>query len=118
DANEIRIRREDGTLDKYTLEKYRRSNNSKSYNQTPNVKLGDQVDKSDVIANGPTMDHGELALGQNPLIAFMTWNMYNYEDAIMLYELLVKDDVYSSISFEVFESEARYNMLGTEVINI
>lgn len=116
DANEIRIRREDGTLDKYTLEKYRRSNNSKSYNQTPNVKLGDQVDKSDVIANGPTMDHGELALGQNPLIAFMTWNMYNYEDAIMLSERLVKDDVYTSISIEDYESEARDTKLGPEEI--
>ena len=73
--------------------------------QTPNVKLGDHVDESDVIANGPTMDHGELALGQNPLIAFMTWNMYNYEDAIMLSERLVKDDVYTSISIEDYESE-------------
>ena len=116
DANEIRIRREDGTLDKYTLEKYRRSNNSKSYNQTPNVKLGDHVDASDVIANGPTMDHGELALGQNPLIAFMTWNMYNYEDAIMLSERLVKDDVYTSISIEDYESEARDTKLGPEEI--
>ena len=116
DANEIRIRREDGTLDKYTLEKYRRSNNSKSYNQTPNVKLGDHVDVSDVIANGPTMDHGELALGQNPLIAFMTWNMYNYEDAIMLSERLVKDDVYTSISIEDYESEARDTKLGPEEI--
>ena len=116
DADEIRIRREDGTLDKYTLEKYRRSNNSKSYNQTPNVKLGDHVDESDVIANGPTMDHGELALGQNPLIAFMTWNMYNYEDAIMLSERLVKDDVYTSISIEDYESEARDTKLGPEEI--
>ena len=116
DADEIRIRREDGTLDKYTLEKYRRSNNSKSYNQIPNVKLGDHVDESDVIANGPTMDHGELALGQNPLIAFMTWNMYNYEDAIMLSERLVKDDVYTSISIEDYESEARDTKLGPEEI--
>ena len=116
DGNEIRIRREDATLDKYVLEKYRRSNNSKSYNQTPNVKQGDKVEVGDVIANGPTMDRGELALGQNPLIAFMTWNMYNYEDAIMLSERLVKDDVYTSISIEDYESEARDTKLGPEEI--
>ncbi|MCT6919909.1 MAG: DNA-directed RNA polymerase subunit beta, partial [Bifidobacteriales bacterium] len=116
DANTIRVRRADSTLDKYTLEKYRRSNNSKSYNQTPNVKLGDKVVKGEVIANGPTMDHGELALGQNPVIAFMTWNMYNYEDAIMLSERLVKDDVYTSISIEDYESEARDTKLGPEEI--
>ncbi|MDO4912660.1 MAG: DNA-directed RNA polymerase subunit beta [Lactobacillus sp.] len=116
DADHIRIRRADKTLDEYTLEKYRRSNNSKSYNQTPNVKLGDKVDKGDVIANGPTMADGELALGQNPVIAFMTWNMYNYEDAIMLSERLVKDDVYTSISIEDCESEARDTKLGPEEI--
>ncbi len=76
----------------------------------------DHVEKSEIIANGPTMDHGELALGQNPVIAFMTWNMYNYEDAIMLSERLVKDDVYTSISIEDYESEARDTKLGPEEI--
>ncbi|MCH3904808.1 MAG: DNA-directed RNA polymerase subunit beta [Lactobacillus sp.] len=116
DANEIRIRREDGTLDKYTLEKYRRSNATKNYNQTPNVSLGDHVEEGEVIGNGAAMDQGELALGQNPLIAFLTWNMYNYEDAIMISERMVKDDVYTSIHIEDYESEARDTKLGPEEI--
>lgn len=116
DADEIRVRREDQTLDTYKLEKYRRSNASKSYNQTPNVDLGDEVHKGDVIANGPAMESGELAGGQNPVIAFMTWNMYNFEDAIMLSERLVKDDVYTSMHIEEYESEARDTKLGPEEI--
>ncbi len=116
DANEIRIRREDGTLDKYKLEKYRRSNATKNYNQTPNVSTGDKIKAGQVIGNGPSMDHGELALGQNPLIAFLTWNMYNYEDAIMISERMVKDDVYTSIHIEDYESEARDTKLGPEEI--
>jgi DNA-directed RNA polymerase subunit beta len=116
DANEIRIGREDGTLDKYKLEKYRRSNATKNYNQTPNVSTGDKIKAGQVIGNGPSMDHGELALGQNPLIAFLTWNMYNYEDAIMISERMVKDDVYTSIHIEDYESEARDTKLGPEKI--
>jgi DNA-directed RNA polymerase subunit beta len=116
DAEEIRIRREDGTLDKYKLEKYRRSNATKNYNQTPNVSVGDHVEKGEVIGNGAAMDQGELALGQNPLIAFLTWNMYNYEDAIMISERMVKDDVYTSIHIEDYESEARDTKLGPEEI--
>ncbi|APG72211.1 DNA-directed RNA polymerase subunit beta [Lactobacillus delbrueckii subsp. delbrueckii] len=116
DANEIRVRREDQTLDTYTLEKYRRSNATKNYNQTPNVKCGDKVVDGQVIANGPSMADGELALGQNPVIAFTTWNMYNFEDAIMLSERLVKEDVYTSIHIEDYDSEARDTKLGPEEI--
>ncbi|MCD5466545.1 DNA-directed RNA polymerase subunit beta [Lactobacillus delbrueckii subsp. bulgaricus] len=116
DANEIRVRREDQTLDTYTLEKYRRSNATKNYNQTPNVKRGDKVVDGQVIANGPSMADGELALGQNPVIAFTTWNMYNFEDAIMLSERLVKEDVYTSIHIEDYDSEAGDTKLGPEEI--
>ena len=116
DANEIRVRRDDQTLDSYTLEKYRRSNATKNYNQTPNVSTGDHVVKGQVIANGPSMADGELSLGQNPVIAFTTWNMYNFEDAIMLSERLVKDDVYTSIHIEDYDSEARDTKLGPEEI--
>ena len=116
DANEIRVRRDDKTLDKYVLEKYRRSNATKNYNQTPNVKQGEKVVAGEVIADGPAMDNGELALGQNPIIAFLTWNMYNYEDAVMISERMVKDDVYTSIHIEDYESESRDTKLGPEEI--
>lgn len=116
DANEIRIRRDDDTLDKYVLEKFRRSNATKNYNQTPAVKQGERVVADEVIADGPAMENGELALGQNPIIAFLTWNMYNYEDAVMISERMVKDDVYTSIHIEDYESEARDTKLGLEEI--
>ena len=116
DANEIRIRRDDDTLDKYVLEKFRRSNATKNYNQTPAVKQGERVVADEVIADGPSMENGELALGQNPIIAFLTWNMYNYEDAVMISERMVKDDVYTSIHIEDYESEARDTKLGPEEI--
>ena len=116
DAKQIRVRREDGTLDTYKLMKHRRSNAGKDYNQRPIVHVGEKVEASEVIADGPAMDNGELALGQNPLIAFMTWNMYNYEDAIVLSERLVKEDVYTSIHIEEYESEARDTKLGPEEI--
>ena len=116
DANEIRIRRDDDTLDKYVLEKFRRSNATKNYNQTPVVKQGERVVADEVIADGPAMKNGELALGQNPIIAFLTWNMYNYEDAVMISERMVKDDVYTSIHIEDYESEARDTKLGPEEI--
>ncbi len=114
DAREIRVRREDGSLDTYKLMKFRRSNGGKNYNQTPIVRVGDHVDADDVLADGPSMEEGELALGQNPLIAFMTWDGYNFEDAIAINERLVKEDVYTSIHIEEHESEARQTKLGPE----
>ncbi|MCI1926419.1 MAG: DNA-directed RNA polymerase subunit beta [[Lactobacillus] timonensis] len=114
DAREIRVRQEDGSLDTYKLMKFRRSNGGKNYNQTPIVKVGEHVDADDVLADGPSMEQGELALGQNPLIAFMTWQGYNFEDAIAISERLVKDDVYTSIHIESYESEARETKLGPE----
>ncbi len=114
DAREVRIRQEDGTLDKYKLMKFHRSNGGKNYNQRPIVRVGDQVDADDVLADGPAMESGELALGQNPLIAFMTWDGYNFEDAIAINERLVKEDVYTSIHIEEHESEARDTKLGPE----
>ncbi|MFC2748262.1 MAG: DNA-directed RNA polymerase subunit beta, partial [Limosilactobacillus fermentum] len=112
DAREVRVRQEDGTLDTYKLMKFRRSNGGKNYNQRPIVKVGEWVDADDVLADGPSMEQGELALGQNPLIAFMTWQGYNFEDAIAINERLVKDDVYTSIHIESYESEARETKLG------
>ncbi|MCM6799831.1 DNA-directed RNA polymerase subunit beta [Levilactobacillus brevis] len=114
DAREIRVRREDGALDTYKLMKFRRSNGGKNYNQRPVVKVGDHVDNDEVLADGPSMENGELALGQNPLVAFMTWQGYNFEDAIGINERLVRDDVYTSIHIEEYESEARDTKLGPE----
>lgn len=116
DAKEIHVRREDGSLDKYQLMKFHRSNAGKNYNQRPIVRLGDKVDADEVLADGPAMERGELALGQNPLIAFMTWDGYNFEDAIIINERLVKEDVYTSIHIEEHESEARDTKLGPEEI--
>ncbi|QBO36045.1 DNA-directed RNA polymerase subunit beta [Periweissella cryptocerci] len=114
DGREIRIRREDGSLDTYKLMKFRRSNSGKNYNQRPIVKVGEKIDADEVIADGPSMEQGELALGQNPLIAFMTWKGYNFEDAIILNERLIREDVYTSIHIEELESEARDTKLGPE----
>jgi DNA-directed RNA polymerase subunit beta len=114
DGREIRVRREDGSLDSYKLMKFRRSNAGKNYNQRPIVKVGDAVDADEVLADGPSMEQGELALGQNPLIAFMTWQGYNFEDAIIINERLIRDDVYTSIHIEEYESEARDTKLGPE----
>ena len=116
DAREIRVHRDDGSLDKYKLMKFHRSNGGKNYNQTPIVRVGDRVDADEVLADGPAMENGELALGQNPLIAFMTWDGYNFEDAIAINERLVKEDVYTSIHIEEHESEARDTKLGPEEI--
>ena len=116
DAREVRVRRDNGTIDTYKLMKFRRSNGGKNYNQTPIVKLGDHVDANEVLADGPAMENGELALGQNPLVAFMTWQGYNFEDAIGINERLVRDDVYTSIHIESYESEARDTKLGPEEI--
>ena len=103
-------------LDKYKLSKFIRSNQGTSYNQRPIVKEGERVEKGEVLADGPSMDKGEMALGRNVLVAFMTWDGYNYEDAIILSERLVKDDVYTSIHIEEYESESRDTKLGPEEI--
>ncbi|WP_156883272.1 DNA-directed RNA polymerase subunit beta [Lacticigenium naphthae] len=116
DAKQVRIRQENGTLDKYALAKFKRSNAGTSYNQTPIVVHGETVVKGDVLADGPSMEKGEMALGKNPLVAFTTWEGYNFEDAVIMSERLVKDDVYTSIHIEEFESEARDTKLGPEEI--
>ncbi|WP_071130092.1 DNA-directed RNA polymerase subunit beta [Enterococcus timonensis] len=116
DAGEVRVRRADGSLDKYVVTKFRRSNSGTSYNQRPIVHVGEIVEVGDTLADGPSMEEGELALGQNPLVAFMTWDGYNYEDAIIMSRRLVKDDVYTSIHIEEYESEARDTKLGPEEI--
>ncbi|MEJ6348082.1 DNA-directed RNA polymerase subunit beta [Holzapfeliella sp. He02] len=116
DARRIEITTDEDGIDTYYVSKFRRSNAGKSYNQQTLVRQGDRVDAGDVIADGPAMESGELALGQNPIIAFMTWNMYNFEDAIVLSEKLVKEDIYTSIHIEEFESEARDTKLGPEEI--
>ena len=105
-----------GDLDHYRLRKYERSNQGTCYNQRPIVKKGDRVSKGEILADGPSMEKGELALGRNILIAFMTWEGYNYEDAIIMSERLVKDDVYTSIHIEEYESESRDTKLGPEEI--
>ena len=113
---EIQIRQDDGKLKKYKLTKFLRSNQSNCYNQRAIVFKGDRVEKGDVIADGPSTSNGELALGKNPLIGFMTWEGYNYEDAVLLSERLVQDDVYTSIHIEEYEAEARDTKLGPEEI--
>nr|WP_255552546.1 DNA-directed RNA polymerase subunit beta [Lactobacillus sp. Sy-1] len=114
DSREVRVRRDDGALDTYKLMKFQRSNGGKNYNQRPIVKVNDHVDANEVLADGPSMENGELALGQNPVVAFMTWQGYNFEDAIAINERLVRDDVYTSIHIEEYESEARDTKLGPE----
>ena len=116
DANMIVIEQEDGSIKEYHVTKFTRSNAGTCYNQRPLVKQGELVDKGDVLADGPSMENGEMALGQNPLVAFMTWDGYNFEDAIIMSERLVKDDVYTSIHIEEYESEARDTKLGPEEI--
>ncbi|MGX7418910.1 DNA-directed RNA polymerase subunit beta [Carnobacterium gallinarum] len=116
DAKEVRVRQENGALDKYSITKFRRSNAGTCYNQRPIVSLGDRVDASEILADGSSMENGEMALGQNVLVAFMTWEGYNYEDAIIMSERLVKDDVYTSVHIEEYESEARDTKLGPEEI--
>ncbi|WP_270583433.1 DNA-directed RNA polymerase subunit beta [Bacillus smithii] len=105
-----------GDLDKYRLLKFVRSNQGMCYNQRPIVQVGDRVKKGEILADGPSMDKGELALGRNVLVGFMTWEGYNYEDAIIMSERLVKDDVYTSIHIEEYESESRDTKLGPEEI--
>ena len=124
EAREIRVRRIEtvdgkevkGDLTIYRLENFIRSNQGTSYNQRPICSVGDRVKPLDILADGPSMEQGELALGRNVLMAFMTWDGYNYEDAIIMSERLVKDDVYTSVHIEEYESEARDTKLGPEEI--
>ena len=115
-STEITIRQDDKTLKKYKLTKFQRSNQSNCYNQRPIVFKGERVEEGQVIADGPSTSQGEMALGKNPLIGFMTWEGYNYEDAVLLSERLVQDDVYTSIHIEEYEAEARDTKLGPEEI--
>ena len=115
-STDISIKNDDGTKDDYHLTKYLRSNQSNCYNQKPIVFQGEHVEAGQVIADGPSTANGELALGKNPLIGFMTWEGYNYEDAVLLSERLVRDDVYTSIHIEEYETEARDTKLGPEEI--
>ncbi|MCI8516371.1 MAG: DNA-directed RNA polymerase subunit beta [Hungatella sp.] len=116
-SNEIIIKRDlDGNRDVYHLTKFKRSNQSNCYNQKPIVYKGDHVEEGEVIADGPSTQNGEIALGKNPLIGFMTWEGYNYEDAVLLSERLVQDDVYTSVHIEEYEAEARDTKLGPEEI--
>ena len=115
-STDICIKNDDGTKDDYHLTKYLRSNQSNCYNQKPIVFQGEHVEAGQVIADGPSTANGELALGKNPLIGFMTWEGYNYEDAVLLSERLVMDDVYTSVHIEEYECEARDTKLGPEEI--
>ena len=116
DALKIIVKEDSGALKEYSLIKYERSNNSTCVNQKPIVKSGERVKKGDILADGASMDQGEMALGRNVVIAFMTWNGYNYEDAIVMSERLVQDDVYTSIHIEKYEVEVRDTKLGKEEI--
>ncbi|WP_033827296.1 DNA-directed RNA polymerase subunit beta [Bacillus andreraoultii] len=124
EGNEIRVRRimtidgqeVRGDIDRYKVHKFTRSNNGMSFNQRPIVSQGDRVTKGEILADGPSMEKGEMALGRNPLVAFMTWEGYNYEDAIIMSERLVKNDVYTSVHIEEYESESRDTKLGPEEI--
>ncbi|MFB1083230.1 DNA-directed RNA polymerase subunit beta [Jeotgalibacillus sp. JSM ZJ347] len=123
-ANQVWVRRltdvdgkeTEGDLDKYNLQKFIRSNQGTCYNQRPIVAVGDRVEKGEILADGPSMEAGELALGRNVLVGFMTWDGFNYEDAVIMSERLVKDDVYTSIHIEEYESESRDTKLGPEEI--
>ena len=115
-ANEIVVRNDDSLRDSYKLIKYQRSNQSTCLNQKPIVNVGDRVEAGQIIADGASTCQGELALGKNPLIGFMTWEGYNYEDAVLLSEKLVQDDVYTSVHINEFEADARDTKLGPEEI--
>lgn len=124
ESNEILVRRlveengteHEGELDRYPLAKFKRSNSGTCYNQRPIVSIGDVVEYNEILADGPSMELGEMALGRNVVVGFMTWDGYNYEDAVIMSERLVKDDVYTSIHIEEYESEARDTKLGPEEI--
>ncbi len=116
ESNRILIKKKDGNKDEYKLAKFVRSNQGTCMNQRPIVSKGDQVEKGQVIADGPSTSGGEIALGKNPLIGFMTWEGYNYEDAVLLSERLVQEDVYTSVHITEYETEARDTKLGPEEI--
>lgn len=124
ESNEILVRRlieengqeYEGELDRYPLYKFKRSNTGTCYNQRPIIAKGNVVTKGEILADGPSMELGEMALGRNVVVGFMTWDGYNYEDAVIMSERLVKDDVYTSIHIEEYESEARDTKLGPEEI--
>jgi DNA-directed RNA polymerase subunit beta len=116
DAHVVRIKTSSGEIDEYPLMKFKRTNQSTCFNQRPIVKKGQKIKKGDVLADGPATDNGRLALGKNILVAFMPWMGYNFEDAILISERLVEEDVYTSIHIEQFEIEARETKLGREVI--
>jgi len=116
EAGLIEIQNKKGVVDKYVLNKFLRSNSSTCINQHPVVDMGQKIKKGDILSDGPAIDDGELALGRNVLVAFMTWEGYNYEDAIIISERLVKDDVYSSIHIENYTIDVRDTKLGQEVI--
>src|SRR5690554_7285856 len=115
-SEQIMVKRDDGGTDYYKLHKFKRSNQGTCINQKPIVRAGQRVVPGEVIADGPSTDLGELALGRNVLVAFMPWEGYNYEDAILISERLVKDDVFTSIHIEQYEAEARDTKLGPEEI--
>ncbi len=123
DASRIVVRadhpEEDGIdtgVDIYTLAKYQRSNQDTCFNQKPIVDVGDHVHKKDILADGPAIDNGELALGRNVMVAFMSWGGYNYEDSILVSERIVKEDIFTSIHIEEFETMSRDTKLGKEEI--
>ena len=115
-ANLVRVTADNGDIDDYQIIKFMRSNQSTCINQVPVVSVGDRVEKDDVIADGPAIKNGEISLGKNALIGFMTWEGYNYEDAVLLNEKIVRNDVYTSIHIEEYEIEARDTKLGPEEI--
>jgi len=116
DAKVVRVKTSSGEVDEYTLQKFKRTNQGTCFNQKPIVRKGQKVKVGDILADGPATDNGKLALGKNILVAFMPWMGYNFEDAILLSERLVYDDVYTSLHIEQFEIEARETKLGREVI--
>ena len=115
-AANIQIRNDKGEITTYKLHKFKRSNQGTCINQKPIVEFGEEVKAGQIIADGSSTDNGEIALGKNVLMGFMTWEGYNFEDAILISEKLVKDDVYTSIHIEEYESEARDTKLGPEEI--
>ena len=115
-GDEIILKGDDGTVEKHKLQKFKRSNQGTCVNQKPIVRLGQRIQKGDPIADGPSTDHGELSLGRNILVAFMTWEGYNYEDAVLLNQRMVKEDFYTSVHIEEYECDARDTKLGPEEI--
>ena len=115
-GDEIILKGDDGTVEKHRLQKFKRSNQGTCVNQKPIVRLGDRIQAGDPIADGPSTDHGELSLGRNILVAFMTWEGYNYEDAVLLNQRMVKEDFYTSVHIEEYECDARDTKLGPEEI--